>query len=119
MLDAQKKYSKSKEDYYEKAGKFLKKFLEEHGGKFNVEENQDKLGQSPYFFYIDRHRRVSECIIKDIYIDGNCIYADILERWHDNNPFEEHYEAVDFDELIPEDGELELFINELTDWQDD
>ena len=117
VLDAQKKYSKSKEDFYEKAEKFLKKFLEEHGGKFNV---NDKLDEMPYFYHRDDDARVSECIIKDIYLEDDCIYADLLGRFHEDSPFDDvSYEGVDFYDLLYPGGEIELFIRELTDWQDD
>lgn len=117
VLEAQKKYYDSQRDYEQKAETFLKKFLEEHDGMFDMEENEDKFEEVPYVYYQD-DGQATECIIKDIYLKGGNIYVDLLGRFHDGSPFEEPFDDVGWDELFHR-GDLDDFIAALTDWQDD
>lgn len=117
VLEAQKKYFDSQRDYEQKAETFLKKFLEEHDGMFDMEENEDKFEEVPYVYYQD-DGQATECIIKDIYLKGGNIYVDLLGRFHDGSPFEEPFDDVGWDELFHR-GDLDDFIAALTDWQDD
>ena len=68
----------------------------------------------PYFYYSDDDQRVSQCIIKDIYLEDDRIYADLLAQFHESHPFDVPYEGVYFTDLLLLGGEIDTFIEILT-----